>query len=189
MGLDVVDVERTVDAHDRAASALHVARRAGMSRRMPLSNADVVADGVARLRPRGEVLGQYTAIGSGEREASAGAVLQFVLCGEPRFDGQRRDTGQPVLVVRRRKVVLWRHALYRVAEPSAGTAHPADPAERHPKHPPLPRFVKERLGVLVLDRAEPVEAAEVVHAVHAENPTVIVLCRCELVGRTVRDYS
>jgi hypothetical protein len=58
----------------------------------------------------------------------------------------------------------------------------------HPEHPPLPRLAKVRLGVLVLDRAEPVEAAEVVHAVHAEDPTAIVLCLCELFGRTVGDY-
>jgi hypothetical protein len=36
----------------------------------------------------------------------------------------------------------------------------------------------------VLDRAEPVEAAEVVHAVHAENPTMIVLWRFELSAAT-----
>jgi len=126
VGLDVVDVERTVDARDRAAPALHITRRARMSRRMPLANADVVADRVARLRAFGEVLGQYTAIGPGEREASAGAVLQFVLRREARFDGQRRDTGQPVLVVRRRQIMRGIHALDRMAEPSAGTAQCTD---------------------------------------------------------------
>ena len=47
----------------------------------------------------------------------------------------------------------------------------------------LPGLVEKRLGRLVLDRAEAVEAAEVVHAVHAENPTAIVLWRFELFGR------
>src|ERR1700730_4645720 len=157
-----------------------------MSRRMPLANADVVADRVARLRAFGEVLGQYTAIGPGEREASAGAGLQFVLRRAARSDGQRRDAGQPVLVVRRRQIMRGIHALYRVAKPSAGAAHPADRAEQHPKDPAPPRFAEERLGVFVLDRAEPVEAAEVVHAVHAENPTVIVLWRFELSAGTAR---
>ena len=43
--------------------------------------------------------------------------------------------------------------------------------------------------VLVLDRAEPVEAAEVVHAVHAENPTAIVLWRFELSDGAMRVKS
>jgi hypothetical protein len=38
----------------------------------------------------------------------------------------------------------------------------------------------------MLDRAEAIEAAEVVHAVHAENPTAIVLWRFELFGRSHR---
>ena len=39
----------------------------------------------------------------------------------------------------------------------------------------LPVFGEDRLGLLALDRAEAVEATEVVHAVHAEDPTAIAL--------------
>ena len=65
VGRDVIDVERAVDAYDRAAFALDVARRAGVAGRMPCANADFVADGEARRGPGGEVPGQHAAIGAG----------------------------------------------------------------------------------------------------------------------------
>jgi hypothetical protein len=49
--------------------------------------------------------------------------------------------------------------------------------------------LEEWLLVLVFDGTEPVEATEVVHAVHCENPTGIVLWRFELSDGATRVES
>ena len=50
-------------------------------------------------------------------------------------------------------------------------------------------MLEEWLLVLVFDGTEPVEATEVVHAVHSENPTAIVLWRFELSDGAMRVKS
>jgi hypothetical protein len=76
-----------------------------------------------------------------------------------------------------------------MAAPPAGHALRSDPPHHQPEGPPLPLFGEERLGHLVLDGAEPVEAAEVVHAVHVENATAIGLLSFELFGHAVRIHE
>jgi len=187
VGGDVVDVEGAVDAHYGAAPALDVSRRAGVSGRMPFPDTDVVADGVPRRRVGGEIVGQHTAIGARQREVPACPAVEFVLRCEARFDGHRGGAGEPVLVVRRGKVVLGSHPLDRVPEPRRMLRR--DPADHQPKGAPFPVFVEERLGCRVLDGTEPIEAAEVVHAIHAVNPTAIESLTIELFDGTDRDYE
>jgi len=64
-----------------------------------------------------------------------------------------------------------------------------EPADHQPKGASFPIFVEQRLGRRVLDRAEPVEAAEVVHAVHVVNPTAIGSLTIELFDGAVRVYE
>ena len=52
--------------------------------------------------------------------------------------------------------------------------------DHQPEGAPLPILVEQWLARPRARRAEPVQAAEVVHAVHTENPTAIVLWRFEL---------
>src|SRR5262249_43651297 len=118
MGRDVIDVVGTVEADDRATLSLHIARCTGVSGWMPCAYADVVTDRVPRRRVRGEVTRQHPAIGSGQGKTTASTALEFVLGGETRLDSHGCGTGQPALVVQRRQVVLGRHALDRMTEPS-----------------------------------------------------------------------
>jgi hypothetical protein len=67
-----------------------------------------------------------------------------------------------------------------MAEPSAGRVLRHNPTHHHPEGTPLPFLLEEGLRILVLDGAEPVEAAEVVHAVHPSNPTAIDSSNVEL---------
>jgi hypothetical protein len=171
---DVVDVVGAVEADDGATPALHIARRAGVSWWVPCAYADLVADRLAGSGVRGQVLGQHAAVGPGEREASAGPALELVLGGEAGIDGHRRRAGQPVLVVRGRQIVLRCHALDRMAEPSAGDSLRSDETQHHPEGAPLPILGEQRFARLVLDWAEPVQAAQIVNAVHVANPTAVV---------------
>jgi hypothetical protein len=82
--------------------------------------------------------------------------------------------------------VLGRHSFDRVAESSAGDALRSDQTHHQPEGTPLPVVVEERLGLRVLDGAEPVDAAEVVHAVHVPNPTAVTLLIFELFDRADR---
>ena len=83
-----------------------------------------------------------------------------------RFDSERRDTGEPVLPVRRRQVVRGIHPLDRMAKHAAVDAERSERSDHHPKGASLPVRGEERLAVGVLDRAETVQSAEVVHTVH-----------------------
>jgi hypothetical protein len=73
-------------------------------------------------------------------------------------------------------------------EPSAGRGLRCDPTDHQPEGAPLPIFGEEGLGILVFDGAEPVEAAEVVYAVHVVNPTAIDSERFELLDGAARVY-
>ncbi len=81
------------------------------------------------------------------------------------------------------------HAFDRMAELSAGRILRHNPTHHDPEGTPLPGFGEEGLGILVLDGAESVEAAEVVHAVHPSNPTAIASRGFELSDGGARIYG
>ena len=83
-----------------------------------------------------------------------------------RLDGERRDTGEPVLPVRRREVVRGIHPLDRMAKHPAVDAQRSERSDHESEGAPLPVRGEERLRLGVLDRAEAVQPAEVVHTVH-----------------------
>ena len=149
-----------------AALALHVARCAGVSERVPFADPNVVADGEARLGARREVVGKHAAVGPGQRKTTAGAALELVDRGRAGFDGQRRDAGQPVLEVRRREVVRRVHALDAVTERRRAAAECHHHREVHLEGTPLPILMEDRLRRRRMHRTESLQAAEVVDAIH-----------------------
>ena len=164
--LDVGHVRGFVDPHDGSALALHVARRTGVPRGMPLAHADDVADRIPRRGARGQVVGQNAAVRLRQREMPAGAAIKLLLRRHTRLDHERGHTGEPVLPVRRREVVRGIHPLDRMAKHTSVDAERSEHSDHHPIGAPLPVRGEERLGLGVLDRAEAVQPAEVVHAVH-----------------------
>ena len=178
---------RAVEPHHDTALALHVPRRSGCARagatRAPGPDRRRAKRGSVRsaVRHRGSVprSGRESGNRPPARRSSSSRSTRA------RFDDQRRDAGQPVLVVRRRQVVRRVHALDAVPERPARGRSPIT-SRSDPEHAALPLLVEHRLVGLDLDRAEPLEATEVVDAVHAENPTAIVLWRCELSEGAIR---
>ena len=164
--LDVVDLSRVVHAHDGAALALGVAGRAGVTRGMPLAHLHRVADREPRRGPRRQIDGQNAAVGPRQREMAARAAIKFLRRRHARLDRERGDPGEPVLPVRRRQVMRGIHPLDRMAKHASVDAERSERSDHHPKGAPLPVRGEERLDVLVLDRAETVQPAEVMHAVH-----------------------
>ena len=120
--LDIGDVRGLVDPHDGPALALDVARRTGVARGMPLAHPHRVADREPRGGPGDEVGGQHAAVGPRQREMPAGAAIELLRRRHARLDHERRDTGEPVLVVRRREVVRGIHPLDRMPKHAAGAA-------------------------------------------------------------------
>ncbi len=155
-----------VDPRDGPVLALGVARGAGVAGGMPLAHPHCVADRESRGGPGDEVGRQYTAIGPGQRKMPACAAIEFLWRGQARFDSERRDAGQPVFVVRRRQVMRGIHPLDRMPELAAGSTERSDRPDHHAKGAPLPVLGEHRLAVGVLDRAETVQTAKIMYAVH-----------------------
>jgi hypothetical protein len=76
-----------------------------------------------------------------------------------------------------------------MTELAARAGQRIDGADHRPEHAAFPGLVKQRLRRFMLDGAEPVEAAEVVHAVHAVNPTAIDSLNIELFVDPARVYE
>src|ERR1700754_2627467 len=146
------DVKRT----EYSGAATDPPPCAGVARRMPCADPDLVADRVARLRARGEVLGQHAAVTAGTRKAPSGAALEFLFRRKTRFGRPRGGAGQPAFVIRRRKVLFRRHAFHRMTEAPTGDVLRSDPTDHQAEGAPLPIFGEPRLGRLVLDGAEAV---------------------------------
>jgi hypothetical protein len=76
-----------------------------------------------------------------------------------------------------------------MAELAARARQRTDDADHHPKHPAFPGLVEVRFGHFMIDGAEPVEAAEVVHAVRPSNLTAIDSLRFDLSERADHLYE
>ena len=101
VGLEVGEVERTVEASDDPALALHVPRGAGVAERMRHAHSHTIADRERRVcSVRMRTRWDRPAARARQRESPTGANRQLARGGQPRFHRECRRTGEPVLVVR-----------------------------------------------------------------------------------------
>src|SRR5262249_47485327 len=156
--------ERAVQPYHDAPLAADVSRAARVTERVGVGDPHGGADREARRGAGSGQLGRRKRRHRArERKAAADTRLELLRRDGAVLHEQRRDPGQPVLVVRRGEIVRRVHTLDGVTEPVhvAGAA-----AERRREDGALPLLVEDRLVRLDLYEAEAVHAAQVVDPVH-----------------------
>ena len=145
-----------------------------MAERVPLAHSHAITGCEATLTRRRTGVGEPRGPdGTGERVRRPEALVELRAGEHTPLDERGRGRGEPVLVVRRSEVPARVHALDGVAEPAVEvTGHPR--RERRSERSTLPVRMEHGFVDLHVDGPEPLDATEVVYAVHGPHSSTIV---------------